>query len=100
VDHALAAARRCNTVKRAAAAMQRVAFHARARSPASRYRFLQKHGWTVEEKKVSGKFGNGKPYEGLQFVAKSGDKGLVTRVVPFGDDMVETTTLLVNKPTK
>jgi hypothetical protein len=68
---------------------------------APRYKaFLEAHQWTVEEKKISGKFGNGKPYEGLQFVAKNGDKGLVTRVVPFGDDMVETTTLLVPRPTK
>lgn len=68
---------------------------------APRYKdFLEKHQWKVEEKKISGKFGNGKPYEGVQFVAKNGDNGLVTRVVPFGDDMVETTTLLVPKPSK
>ena len=68
---------------------------------APRYKdFLEKHQWKVEEKKVSGKFGNGKPYEGVQLVAKNGDKGLVTRVVPFGEDMVETTTLLVDKPAK
>jgi hypothetical protein len=69
---------------------------------APRYKdFLGKHQWAVEsEKKITGKFGNGKPYEGMQFVAKNGDNGLITRVVPFGDDMVETTTLLVPKPAK
>jgi hypothetical protein len=68
---------------------------------APRYKdFLVKHQWTVEEKKVSGKFGNGKPYEGLKFFAKNGSQSLLALVVPFGEDMVETTTLLVPKPAK
>jgi len=69
---------------------------------APRYKdFLEKHQWKVEEeKKISGKFGNGKPYEGVQLVAKNGAAGLVTRVVPFGDDMVETITLLAPGPAK
>ena len=67
---------------------------------APRYRaFLEKNQWQVtDEKTVTGKFGSGKPYEGKQLVAKKGSQGLVSRVVPFGDDMVETTTMLVNKP--
>ena len=67
---------------------------------APRYRaFLEKNQWQItDEKTVTGKFGNGKPFEGKQLVAKKGTQGLVSRVVPFGDDMVETTTMLVNKP--
>ncbi len=88
--------------KGCAASMHAIHAKSTVADVAPRYKdFLVKHQWTVEEeKKISGKFGNGKPYEGMQFVAKNGSQGLVTQVVPFGDDMVETTTLLAPQPSK
>ena len=65
---------------------------------AGRYRaFLEKNQWSLEEKTSSGKFGNGKPYEGIDLRAKSGGKTLLIRVTPFGDDMVQTLVLADEK---
>jgi hypothetical protein len=62
---------------------------------AARYRgFLEKAQWTIEEKATSGQFMNGKPYEGVELRAKSGEKLLLVQVMPFGQDMVETRSML------
>jgi hypothetical protein len=62
---------------------------------AAKYRaFLEKNQWKVEEKPISGNYQNGKPFQGVQMYAKKGDKDMGVKVVPFGDDMVETDTVL------
>lgn len=63
---------------------------------AGRYKaFLEKAGYAMTEKPISGKFMNGKPYEGVQMIGKKGaDDGITVTVVPFGNDMVETDTML------
>jgi hypothetical protein len=56
--------------------------------------YLEGQQYKVEQKTIQSKFANGKDIEGIQLDAKNGDKELAVKVFPFGNDMVETQTML------
>lgn len=58
--------------------------------------FLEKNQWKIEQKPTSGKFANGKPFEGFELTGKNAAKSITVKISPFGENMVETRTYLAD----